>query len=301
MQISVTDVDGIYGEKSILAAHKQMITCVICAVECLVVCVMHKCTSSQLQISGTWFPPGAEMNLWVWVDFPFCGNPFLTYFSTSFTRTPVNVFFTFMSTRISLMNDSLSCLVLITLSFMIRRMTQSGFFTSTSCSHVLVNLNSRNWPESLKRNVFCTLLLILLVGATLKHLFTSYNSNSLQLNHSYSKITSLLWQLCYFFCSYSSCKPCVSMLKHSNKSLAFSTMLSLQITFRSPSFTSEFKSSSFKNANQKSNRRRINSNPFSCSVLEILTVIYIFFLKGSMLWNYNQLFGYKHSSKYLHI
>ncbi len=136
------------------------------------------------------------------MDFPFCGNPFLTYFSSSFTRTPVNFFFTFISTQIPLMNDSLSCLVLITLSFMIRRMTQLGFFTSTSCSHVLVNLNSRNWPESLKelkRNVFCTLLLILLVGATLKHLFTSYNSNSLQLNHSYSKITSLLRQRCYFF------------------------------------------------------------------------------------------------------
>lgn len=77
----------------------------------------------------------------------------------------------------------------------------SECFISTSLSRVLVNLISRNWLESLKelkRNAFCSLLLILLVGATLKHLFTSYNSNSLQLNDSYSKFTSLLRQLCLF-------------------------------------------------------------------------------------------------------
>lgn len=42
MQISMSDVHGIYGVKSVLAAHvkRQIITGVICAAECLV-CGMH--------------------------------------------------------------------------------------------------------------------------------------------------------------------------------------------------------------------------------------------------------------------
>lgn len=88
---------------------------------------------------------------------PFCGNPFLTYLSSSFTSTPATtyslclffLYIYFISTQISLMCAILKHTVCCELSdkhehflFMIHRMTQSALSLPLSLlSCILVHLN----------------------------------------------------------------------------------------------------------------------------------------------------------------